>query len=410
MKLFSELNVDKRIIKALEEMGFIDMTEVQARVIPSVLEGKDVIAQSITGSGKTAAFGVPISEKVEHGKGIQAVIIGPTRELINQVGVEMQKFSRHKYLSIALVFGGVSIEPQMHKIRSAEIVVGTPGRMLDHMQRGTLRLDKIKILVLDEADRMLDMGFIDDIKKILSHTPANRQTMLFSATMPDEIVEIAKRFMKNPVKITGEKEISHHLLKHYYYDITQEEKLSLLEYIIKKENPNLALVFCATRGLTDFVATELERAGLEAKPLHGGMEQGKRMNILEGFHRGKPHILVATDVAARGLDIKNVSHVFNYDIPKTVEEYTHRIGRTARFGKTGKAISLLSKQDHEFFRKIVRYIDVEKSAMPQDFKPRQIFFRRERSFGNRFGGRRSFSGGSRFGSKPGGRRVVNRRR
>jgi ATP-dependent RNA helicase DeaD len=412
MKLFSELNVDKGIRKALGEMGFIEMTEVQSKVIPAVLEGKDVIAQSITGSGKTAAFGVPISEKVEHGKGLQAVIIGPTRELVNQVSAEMQKFSRHKYLNIATVFGGVSIVPQIQKLRSSEIVVGTPGRMLDHMQRGTLRMDNVKILVLDEADRMLDMGFIDDIRKIISQIPRARQTMLFSATMPEEIVDIARRFMNHPVKITGERYVSTNLLKHYYYDIKQEEKISLLEYLINTEKPSLAIVFCAMRGITNFVARELGNAGVDVKAIHGGIEQSSRMNILEGFHRGRPHILIATDVAARGLDIKNVSHIFNYDIPKTAEDYTHRVGRTARFGKTGKSISLLSREDHELFRKIIRSIEIEKLQLPADFKPRSIFYTREhRSFGNRrFGSRRPGFGRSRFSSNSsGGRRFSGRR-
>jgi ATP-dependent RNA helicase DeaD len=413
MKFFSDLPVDKVIIKALEEIGFLEMTDVQMRAIPTALEGKDIIAQSITGSGKTAAFGVPIVEKIAHGKGLQAAIIGPTRELVNQVSAEMQKFSKHKRLNIVTVFGGVSIEPQMQRLRAADIVVGTPGRMLDHMQRGTLRLNSVKILVLDEADRMLDMGFIDDIRKIISQTPSSRQTMLLSATMPDEIMDIAHRFMKHPVKIMGEREISHHLLKHYYYDILQEEKLSLLEYLIKKEKPHLAIVFCGTRHITDFVARELERAGLEARAIHGGMGQDSRMRVLEGFHRGKPHILVATDVAARGLDIKNVSHIFNYDIPKTAEEYTHRIGRTARFGKTGETMSLLSKQDHEHFRKIIQYIDIEKKHLPDDFSPRKIFFRSERrGFGGprRFGPRRFGGGrGSGYGDR-GGHRGPRRRR
>lgn len=397
MKLFSELPIEKSVVKALEEIGFLEMTEVQAKAIPVCLEGKDVIAQSKTGSGKTAAFGIPIVQKVQRGKGIQAVIIGPTRELVNQISVEMEKFGKYKHLEIATIFGGVSMDPQVMKLRHADIVVGTPGRMLDHMQRGTMMLNNINMLVLDEADRMLDMGFIDDIKKIISQTPEKRQTMLFSATMPDEIAYIARRFMRDPVKIAGEKHISHHLLKHYYYDIRSDEKVSFLEYLIKKQNPHLAIVFCGTRHVTDFVARELYASGIESRAIHGGLGQDSRMKILEGFHKGKPHVLVATDVAARGLDIKNVSHIFNYDIPKTVEDYTHRIGRTARFGKEGETISLLSKEDHEHFRKIIQVIDVKRCLVPQDFVPRKVFQRRERyasresshRFPKRFGNRRS---------------------
>jgi ATP-dependent RNA helicase DeaD len=387
MKMFSELPIDKRIIKALEEIGFIEMTEIQEKAIPACLDGKDVIAQSMTGSGKTAAFGIPIIEKIERGKGIQAVIIGPTRELVNQISAEMEKFSKHKRVEVATIYGGVSIEPQIFKLRHADVVVGTPGRMIDHMQRGSINLNNVKVLVLDEADRMLDMGFIDDIKRIISQMPSKKQTMLFSATMPDEIVYIAKRFMKESVKISGEKHISHKLLKHYYYDTKNDEKLSLLEFLIKKEKPHLAMVFCGTRHVTDFVANELYKANIEAKAIHGGLGQDSRMKILEGFHRGKPHVLVATDVAARGLDIKDVSHIFNYDIPKTVEDYTHRIGRTARFGKEGETISLLSKEDHEHFRKIIQYIDVQRNFVPKEFVPRKIFFRAyghfHKSFSNR---------------------------
>jgi ATP-dependent RNA helicase DeaD len=354
------------------------MTEIQAKAIPECLHGRDIIAQSITGSGKTAAFGIPIVEKVKKGKGTQAVIIGPTRELVNQISTEMEKFSKHKHLNIATVFGGVSYEPQIEKIKRAEIVVGTPGRMLDHMQQGTLKLNSVVVLVLDEADRMLDMGFIIDIRKIISQVPEKSQMLLFSATIPEEIAYIAKRFMKNPLHISGERFVSERLLKHYYYDIRSEEKISLLEYIIKKENPHLLIIFCGTRGITDFVSRNLYNLGIEARAIHGGLGQESRMSVLAGFHRGKPKILVATDVAARGLDIKNVSHIINYDIPKTVEGYTHRIGRTARFGKTGVTISLLSKQDHEHFRKIIRAVDIEKRRIPDDFHPRKIFFRGER--------------------------------
>ena len=238
------------------------------------------------------------------------------------------------------------------------------------MRRGTLSLRGIKMLVLDEADRMLDMGFIDDIKTIISQTPHNRQTMLFSATMPDEIMIIARRYMHEPVKIRAQAQVAKHLLKQYYYDVRGEHKISLVEYILKKEKPNLAIVFCGTRTTTDIVADNLQESGLEAKALHGGHEQNKRMRVLEGFHSGRVHVLVATDVAARGLDIKNVTHIINFDVPKTVEEYTHRIGRTARIGKEGKAISLLAKHDHEFFRKIAGRFEIEK--LRADFEPKSI--------------------------------------
>ncbi len=364
---FSQLNIDKRILSALSEMGFVDMTDIQEKSLPPALERKDVIAQAMTGSGKTAAFGIPIAQNIVHKKGVQSLVLTPTRELAIQVANEMKKFSKHCMLHVATVYGGVGIEPQISEVRHSEIVVGTPGRILDHMQRGTLQLNNVKIFVLDEADRMLDMGFIDDIRRIISQLPESRQTMLFSATIPEEIVYIARRYMKHPIRIETQHHISAHLLKHIYYDMRRDEKLSVLSYLIKKEKPSLAIVFCGTRGTTNFVDRHLQREGVESRAIHGGISQYQREHILEGFHRGKPHVLVATDVAARGLDIKNISHIFNYDAPKTPDDYTHRIGRTARFGKSGKAITLLSREDHDSFRKILRMTDIEKGRL--DFKP-----------------------------------------
>jgi len=368
---FSELHIDSKILKALHEIGFHEATDIQAKTIPAALEGKDLIAQAMTGSGKTAAFGVPIIQKTEAKKGVQALVLTPTRELAEQVSQELMKFSRYSNLHVAAVYGGVAIEPQISKIRYSEIVVGTPGRILDHTQRGTLSLKGIKFLVLDEGDRMLDMGFIDDIRRIISQTPHSRQTMLFSATMPEPIVNLARHYMKNFVHIKTQSRISKHLLKHIYYDVQRDEKLSLLKHLIQKEKPHLAIVFTATRRTADFVNRFLQSQGVESKSIHGGHTQAARTQILEGFHRGRPHILVATDVAARGLDIKNVSHIFNYDVPNGPEDYTHRIGRTARFGKTGKAITLVSREDHPSFQRIVRYMDIEKGSL-ENFRPRPV--------------------------------------
>ena len=383
---FSELNIDKNILKSLSEMGFTDMTDIQEKTLPVAMKGDDLIAQAMTGSGKTAAFGIPIVQHVEHGKGVQSIVLTPTRELAVQVATEIKKFSKNSHLRTAMVYGGVSIEPQIFELRNAEIVVGTPGRVLDNMQRGTIKLTKIKILVLDEADRMLDMGFIDDIRRIISALPENRQTMLFSATMQDEIVYIAKRYMKNPMRIKTQIHISKHLLKHIYYDVKHDEKLSVLSGLIEKEKPSLAIVFCGTRRMANVVERYLQNAKIEARAIHGGLTQQQRSHVLDGFHRGRPHILVATDVAARGLDIKNVSHIFNFDVPKTAEDYTHRTGRTARFGKTGKAMTILSKEDHEAFRRILRYIEIERGTL--NFKPvpvRMHSGNRERGPRRRFG-------------------------
>jgi len=387
---FEELINDERILKAIKDMGFTEPTEIQKKSIPLAMHGKDVIGQSMTGSGKTLAFGAPILHKLEHGKGIQALIITPTRELADQIAVNMKHFAKHMKADIVEVFGGVSIEPQISHLRRADIVVGTPGRILDHMNRGTIDLRSVKVLVLDEADRMLDMGFIDDIRRIMSVLPAKKQAMLFSATMPQEIEFLARRFMNAPEIIRTQSFVSKHKMKQYYCDTNRNDKLSLLVHLISKEKPSLAIVFCNTKRATDFVGRTLEGNGLEAKAIHGDLSQNARMNVLEGFHRGRPHILVATDVAARGLDIKNVSHIFNYDLPSDAENYTHRIGRTARIGKEGKVISLLSVEDHDAFRRIIRVHDIEK-IVEKDFpKIRVAPLRYERDRGPRrsFGGRR----------------------
>ncbi|MBS3050698.1 MAG: DEAD/DEAH box helicase [Candidatus Aenigmarchaeota archaeon] len=273
---FEEMNIDKEILEAIKDMKFEKPTEIQEKSLPPALLGKDIIAQSMTGSGKTAVFAVPIIQFVERGKGMQALVLAPTRELANQISEQFRKMSRHKKVRICEVFGGVSIEPQIHDLRTAEIVIGTPGRMLDHMRRGTINFRGVKMLVLDEADRMLDMGFIDDIKDIVSALPKKRQTMLFSATIPDEIMYIARRYMSDPVRIMAQRHVEKHKLKQVYYDVKSEYKVSLLLHLIEKENPSLAIVFCSTRTTTDIVANHLEQNGVEAKAIHGGLTQSRR--------------------------------------------------------------------------------------------------------------------------------------
>jgi len=375
---FEKLNIDKRVLSAMKEMELSSPTEIQKKVLPAALEGKDVIGQSMTGSGKTLAFAVPILQKIEHDAGIQALVMAPTRELVMQIAAEMKKLARNMNVDICEVFGGVSINPQISKLKYADVVVGTPGRILDHMQRGTIDFRFLKILILDEADRMLDMGFIRDIRKIVSRLPEKRQTMLFSATIPDEVVRISREYMRNPVKLVAQTEVSIEKLAQLYCDVRQDEKISLLIHLINKEKPTLALVFCATRDTTDFVANALFRNNIEAKAIHGGLTQDRRTNLLAGFHKGRPHILIATDVAARGLDIKNVTHVFHYDSPKTTDEYTHRIGRTARIGREGESILMLSPRDHEFFRKIIRDMPHIKKLRVENFARIKMQYPRER--------------------------------
>jgi len=417
MKNFNELGLDKNLLRIFEEIGFDELTEIQEKVIPLAVAGKDVIAKSATGSGKTLAFGFPIIEKMKIRKGLQALILTPTRDLAEQILKSFKTFSKYKPLRIITIYGGVSLSPQIEDLEKAEIVIGTPGRILDHLSRKTIDLSKIKILVLDEADRMLDMGFIKDVADIIYHCPKNRQTLLFSATISNEITSIAKKYMVNPVPVSAESYVDPSKLKQVFYDIPQKKKFSLLAHLLKNEDSKLAMVFCNTKRTVDLIGENLKRYGFDALTLHGGLNQNQRKRVLEHFHKSEKFILVCTDVAARGLDIKNVSHIYNYDSPKTNIDYIHRIGRTARAGKDGKAITLLSDRDYENFRRIKNdsSLDIEQIQLPkfetffvEVSKPkRNMGFRREdgerehRRFGNkkegareRFGKKRSFGRGN----------------
>jgi len=350
---FEDMNIEQSILGSLNDIGFEQPTRIQSETIPIIKQGYDVIGQSETGSGKTAAFGIPLVEKVVKGGRIQALVLAPTRELALQIAGDITKFSRFKGLYIQTVYGGVSMNPQIFGLRKAEIVVGTPGRILDHMQRGNLDLNNLKMFVLDEADKMIDMGFIDDIEMIEKHIPKNRQTLMFSATMPESLMRIREKFTNNAKKIKTETKVRNDFLKQYYCDIDHKTKFSLLVHLINQEKPNLAIIFCNSRREADLVSRNLQSNGIDATVLHGGLSQQRREDVMESFHKGIKRVLVATDVAARGLDIKNVTHIFNYDMPRNAEEYTNRIGRTARAGESGKAISLLSREDHESFRRII---------------------------------------------------------
>jgi len=366
---FEDMNIEPDIKDSLIDIGFESPTEIQLETIPLIKNGYDVIGQSETGSGKTAAFGIPIVERVVKGDGIQAIILAPTRELARQISGDLKKYSRLKKLYIQTVYGGVSIIPQISGLRRADIVVGTPGRTLDHMRRGTIDTKNVKIFVLDEADEMIDMGFIEDIEKIERQIPKKRQTLLFSATMSSRLKDMRNRFTKNAKKIKTKDKVSESVLKQYYCDIDQRSKFSLLVHLINKEKPRLSIIFCNTRKIANEISMNLRYNKIDALVLHGGLTQAKREMTLKDFHNGKIKILVATNVAARGLDIKSVSHVFNYNIPQDPEDYTNRIGRTARAGKSGKAISLLSRDEHGSFRRIMNIFsyDVEKIVI-SDFK------------------------------------------
>jgi ATP-dependent RNA helicase DeaD len=367
MKEFKELNIEKSILKVIEEEGFESPTEIQIKAIPSAIEGRDILAGSATGSGKTLAFGASIIQNTEAGKGIQALILAPTRELAQQVKDALKKFSRNKKLIITSVYGGMPIQRQFSRLQEADIVVGTPGRILDHIKRRTIKLNGVKTLVLDEADRMLDMGFIDDVERIMNTTPKDKQTMLFSATIHGMVANLIQKYLKNPVKIEIDNKIDPKKLIQGYYDITSKIKFSLLVHLLQEEKSGLVMVFCNTRHNTDFIAKNLTALGIDAEAIHGGFTQKKRNNILKKFHSQKVLTLVCTDVAARGLDIPDVSHVYNYDIPADPKDYIHRIGRTARAGKEGKAISILVSRDHENFGRVLQEnkIDIPELETPQ---------------------------------------------
>lgn len=353
MEKFKQTGLSRDLIKAIEDLGFKEPSEIQEKVIPIALTGKDVIGGSATGSGKTLAFGAPIIEKVNAGKGLQVLVLTPTRELAEQVANSLSLFSKYKKLKISTVYGGVSLEPQVRELEETDIAVGTPGRILDHISRRTINLSKVSFLVLDEADRMLDMGFYRDVTKIIESCPEQRQTFLFSATISNDISEIAKKYMNNPVEVSVESYVDPSKLEQAFYEVSSSEKFSLLVHLLKEENSKLVMVFCNTKRNAEFIGNNLRRYNLDAMSLHGDLSQNQRNRVLEHFHKSAKFILVCTDVAARGLDIKNVSHVYNYDSPKNSTEYIHRIGRTARAGKEGKAITIISERDFENFRRVL---------------------------------------------------------
>lgn len=384
---FEELGVKTEIVKALNEMGIIEPTQIQEKSIPVIKAGKDLIGMSKTGSGKTAAFGAPILEKIMPGKGLQVLIMGPTRELAIQISQEMQKFGKYLQFRTATVYGGVAIGPQMRQIEQADIVVGTPGRLLDHLQRGTINLSKISCLVLDEADKMVEMGFIEDITRIISQTPRDRQMLLFGATISSEVDYLKQKYMHNPEIAKAEAQVEEEFLKQYYYNVMPNEKFSLLVHLLKKEQIGQAIIFCSTRSTVEIVEKNLRANGIKAEMTHGKLSQNRRQRVLENFNKGNPNILVASAVAARGLDIKDVTHIFNFDLSHDPQEYIHRIGRTARAGESGKAITLLSQKDHDAFNNILRGHNLNVELLPKEDFPSVPFRARSAPQYSRFGGR-----------------------
>jgi len=373
MNTFETLHVKPEIIMALKEEGICEPTSIQLKTIPLVQQGKDLVGISRTGSGKTASFGIPLLEKMIPGKGVQGLILAPTRELANQISGELKKWSKYLQLNIAVVFGGVGMDPQVKAISQSEIVVGTPGRILDHLGRGTLNLSKLNSFVLDEADKMVEMGFIEDIERIISTAPKNRQVLLFGATISNEIDHLKRKYMHDVVIAEAELHVEKDLLKQYYYEVKFNEKFSLLVHLLKKEDTERAIVFCSKRTTVELVNHNLRNQGIKSEMIHGKMSQNKRLNVIERFNNDKVNILVASAVAARGLDIKGVTHIFNYDLSNDPQEYIHRVGRTARAGESGKAITLLSEQDHDSFRQIFQKYKIGAEEMELEDFPRLKF-------------------------------------
>jgi ATP-dependent RNA helicase DeaD len=355
---FTEMNLKPHFVEALLKQQITEPTNVQEKTIPVMMTGKDIIVRSKTGSGKTIAFLLPIMEHL-HPQGLQALILAPTRELALQTEKEIRKLD--KSVKSITIYGGVSINPQMERLeQGVQIVVGTPGRILDHMERGTIDFSKIRWVVLDEADRMLDMGFIEDVHRILSATPKNRQTTMFSATMPAEIVMLTEDCMKPDAKriMLEQDEITVNKIRQVCYGLDQKEKLDTLVKVLRKPDVKKSIIFCNTKSWADSLGRILRNKGFCVGSLHSALSQQRRNVVIQDFKEGRFNILVATDVAARGLHIDDVSHVINYDLPKNPKDYIHRIGRTGRAGEEGDAISFCTQKDEPMLKNIEREIQM----------------------------------------------------
>lgn len=352
---FKELGLDHDLLKAIAQSGFEEATPIQAETIPLVLAGKDVIGQAQTGTGKTAAFGLPILQNIDKAdRSIQALVISPTRELAIQTQEELYRLGQDKKIKVQAVYGGADIRRQIRQLSEhPQIVVGTPGRILDHIGRHTLKLQNLKVLVLDEADEMLDMGFIDDIEKIVEQMPTARQTLLFSATIPASIMRLTNKFMHEPVTVKIKaKELTADTVEQYYVRAKDYEKFDVMTRLFDVQYPDLALIFGRTKRRVDELTRGLKARGYRAEGIHGDLTQQKRMSVLRQFKSGQLDFLVATDVAARGLDISGVTHVYNYDIPQDPDSYVHRIGRTGRAGHKGVSVTFVTPNEIEYLHTI----------------------------------------------------------
>lgn len=356
---FEELNLDEKILKAVKDMGFEEASPIQAKAIPVQMEGLDIIGQAQTGTGKTAAFGIPLLQKINpKSKKLQAVALCPTRELAIQVANEIRKLSKYMHgVKVLPIYGGQDIVKQIRSLKDGtQIIIGTPGRVMDHMRRKTIKFDQVHTVIMDEADEMLNMGFLEDMETILSQLPEERQTIMFSATMPDAIAKIARNFQNDPVTVkVVKKELTVPKVTQYYYEVKPKTKVEVMCRLLDMYAPKLSVAFCNTKRQVDELVDELQGRGYFAEGIHGDLKQVQRDRVMNSFRNGRTEILVATDVAARGIDVDDVEAVFNYDIPQDDEYYVHRIGRTGRAGREGIAFSLVVGREVYKMRDIQRY-------------------------------------------------------
>lgn len=365
---FEELCLDPRILRAVTEMGFEQASPIQAKSIPIAIEGKDMIGQAQTGTGKTAAFGIPLLQRVDpHSKKLQAIVLCPTRELAIQSANEVRRLAKFMHgIKVLPVYGGQEISKQIRSLKGGvQVVIGTPGRVIDHINRHTLKMEQVGTIVLDEADEMLNMGFREDIETVLEKLPEEHQTLLFSATMPKPIMEIARTYLKEPemVKVV-KKELTVPKIEQYYYEVNPRKKNEVLSRLLDMYDPELSLVFCNTKRKVDELVEDLKGRGYFAEGLHGDMKQSQRDRVMNGFRNGRTDILVATDVAARGIDVDDVEAVFNYDVPQDDEYYVHRIGRTGRAGRSGRAFTLVVGREIYKLKDIQRYCKTKIKRQP----------------------------------------------
>jgi len=364
---FDDFNISEEILKAINNLGYKNPSEVQAAAIPVALKGVDIIVKSQTGSGKTAAFAIPLCESTDiEETEPQALVLTPTRELALQVSQDITNIGRYKKIRAIAVFGKQPIEMQKKQLKQrVHVVVGTPGRTIDHIKRGSIKLDKVKYLILDEADEMLSMGFIEQVEDVIKAVPKNRVTMLFSATIPESIEAICTKYMVNPVKIEiNPEKLTVDKIDQVCYEVEEDKKISLLKRILYIENPDSCIVFCRTKENVDSITNQMKNRHYSCIKIHGGLLQNERLDAMERFKKGEFRFLVATDVAARGIDVEDITHIVNYDLPLEKENYVHRIGRTGRAGKKGKAITFTTHHEKRFLQAIEQYIGMEIPRKP----------------------------------------------